>query len=395
MNHRSRFGALLFAGLSVSGCKKPAPAAPAVAPVTVKVDKARLHTAYSAGVLGYVNGNGEMVIPQKFSFGGAFADGLAPVLMPDNYDGHGYIDTTGKLVVPLQFVKAESFEGGVARVARDFDHPDLKRLGVELAEGTLLPAELTTFWGLIDKTGKPLTAFEYTSIEPFSEGVALAKFDFGSVSRRAFLDTSGHVVQALAAVLKSSEDWQPFGDGVACTRHAADAAGNVTTCYDHTGKAVVQSAYNVYAPFSEGLARAAPQKFDGKYGFIDKTGKLAIPAHFVFEDSFTQGLAGACFEQGPNKCGYIDRSGKMTIQPAKFARPYPFHEGFASVCRQLENSNWVRFYIDQAGHVLGPEEFDSSFSCGGADAPVEGGIVITRDGVREVTGKYVWKPAAP
>ncbi|MBP5136992.1 MAG: WG repeat-containing protein, partial [Paludibacteraceae bacterium] len=85
---------------------------------------------------GYVDLNGNVVIPCQFVYGGWFSEGLAAVAISADYSiKYGFIDKTGKIVIPCQWENAYSFEKGVAKVQ------------VKLDDGTRV-------WKKIDKTGK-------------------------------------------------------------------------------------------------------------------------------------------------------------------------------------------------------------------------------------------------
>ncbi len=61
---------------------------------------------------GFVNKEGEEVIPPTWSYARYFSSGLAPV--EDDNKKWGYIDQNGKVVIPCQWEDAESFDGDFA-----------------------------------------------------------------------------------------------------------------------------------------------------------------------------------------------------------------------------------------------------------------------------------------
>ena len=62
---------------------------------------------------GYINLQGNLVIPAQFEGAHDFSEGMAAV----SFSGKlGYIDRTGKLVVPVKFDEAQKFKDGRARV---------------------------------------------------------------------------------------------------------------------------------------------------------------------------------------------------------------------------------------------------------------------------------------
>ena len=72
-----------------------------------------------AGLAGYVDVSGALVIEPHFNVGSEFSEGLAAVGVGENDDvmEYGYIDKTGAWVIQPQFWVAEPFSEGLARVA--------------------------------------------------------------------------------------------------------------------------------------------------------------------------------------------------------------------------------------------------------------------------------------
>ncbi len=131
---------------------------------------------------GFKKINGDIAIPAKFTFAYAFSDGFAAVNMGgevrliDEYTDEyvvvggkwGYINKQGELVIPLQFDGADFFENGFAIV------------------------EKNTKKTFIDKTGKAITEFKYDFVNPFCEG--LAAVGGGRPLEFTFIDKTGKTV---------------------------------------------------------------------------------------------------------------------------------------------------------------------------------------------------------
>ena len=81
--------------------------------------------------------------------------------------GYGYKDENEKIVIPAQFLMAKPFHEGFAAVAEAWDK-----------------------WGFIDATGAKICRCKYSSVEPFSEGLAAVKFN----DYWGFIDYSGELV---------------------------------------------------------------------------------------------------------------------------------------------------------------------------------------------------------
>lgn len=94
---------------------------------------------------GFINTRGEVVIPplDGITVWGAFHEGLCVV----EVDGkRGYINKTGAMAIAPQFKVAYDFNYGVALVSSDTDGDD--------------------HWGFIDRTGKVIVPLRYHRAEP-------------------------------------------------------------------------------------------------------------------------------------------------------------------------------------------------------------------------------------
>ena len=118
------------------------------------------------GKVGYVNIEGEVVVPIKYDLIGGFREGLAQVGLKGKY---GFVDTTGKEVVPLKYDSAGPFSEGLAEVS------------------------LNGKGGFVDTAGKEVVPLKYGSTGPFSEGLAAV----GLKSKYGFIDTTGNEVVPL------------------------------------------------------------------------------------------------------------------------------------------------------------------------------------------------------
>lgn len=99
------------------------------------------------GKSGYIDKNGDYVIPPSFPSAGPFANGLAPVL-DEATNKWGFIDKKGKFVIAPQFSKAREFSNGLAPVWKDFK------------------------WGYLSPDGSYAVPLQYRSADVFSDGYA-------------------------------------------------------------------------------------------------------------------------------------------------------------------------------------------------------------------------------
>jgi hypothetical protein len=78
-----------------------------------KDDTDKLQRFIYEGRIGFLDKNGEVVIPAKYNFAESFHEGLASVKLNGKY---GFIDKTGKEIIPPKYDDAGSFNEGLASV---------------------------------------------------------------------------------------------------------------------------------------------------------------------------------------------------------------------------------------------------------------------------------------
>lgn len=118
---------------------------------------------------GYINNQGEMVIPPMFKYARAFTEGLG--LVQTQTGTWGFIDRTGKIVTSLSI----SENTQVAEVAI---------LSI-LSEG-LAGVKIGAKWGFVDRQGNQIIPPQFDNIYPFSEGLAgvVVKGKYGFINRQ-------------------------------------------------------------------------------------------------------------------------------------------------------------------------------------------------------------------
>lgn len=97
---------------------------------------------------GYIDTNGDEVIPLKYDGTHDFNEGLAAVSLNNKW---GFIDKSGKTVVPFKYSYATMFKEGRAAVKKNGK------------------------WGFVNKKGKVVVPIKYSSVEEFSDGFAKVK----------------------------------------------------------------------------------------------------------------------------------------------------------------------------------------------------------------------------
>ena len=73
---------------------------------------------------GYIDSQGQLVIPCDFYLGQHFSEGLAVIKENDKSKGYGYIDKSGTITIKPVFTSAENFKNGLASVTigKEYNH---------------------------------------------------------------------------------------------------------------------------------------------------------------------------------------------------------------------------------------------------------------------------------
>jgi hypothetical protein len=334
----------------------------------VTTETSQLYPVVVDGKLGYINGQGEMIIPPQFEDWpfSQFSEGLAPVSVGVG-EKFGYIDMTGAMVIQPRFDGAVPFSDGLAAVVGD-----------------------NGLWGFIDKTGAVVVPIQYDQCPgPFSEGLCTVMVDErlkGGKLQNEYIDKTGTVV------IGPFEWSTSFSEGLAAVGFGEDDAVK-WGFIDRTGAVVIQPQFDQVRDFSEGLAAVGfPADNDSaKWGFIDRTGALVIEPRFDGVDPFSEGLAPVVFgENEAARWGYIDKTGTVVIQP-QFEWAAEFSEGLAAV----GTNSGLFGYIDKTGTFVIPMEREAwaiyPFSGGLARFDPKTGDGSVSPSYLDKTGKVIWQ----
>jgi hypothetical protein len=166
---------------------------------------------------GYINTQGQVVIPPRFSRARPFQGGLAAARSGEHW---GFIDRTGRWVIEPQFERCEDFSEGLAVVAKQgkwgFINP-LGHLAVpciyedaqSFSEG-LAAVRVDRLWGFIDQRGRMRIPPQFTFAEDFTGG--LAKVYYQASVFHYYIDREGTCIWAqVSAYRGESPSWPPPG----------------------------------------------------------------------------------------------------------------------------------------------------------------------------------------
>jgi len=291
------------------------------------------HEGGKDGKWGYINRNGEVVVPPRFTYAKDFSDGLARFVdgtsrgfldtqgkvafmlegeLKDVYwvwrfseglaefskkDKCGFIDRKGKIMVPAEYDKSDSFSDGLAGVnigAKPDNTPPRPTLKVGGK------------WGFIDKTGALAIPIQFEYVDRFSDGLALVRIG----DKFVYIDKTGKTKITLEYEQDDPMRWigsaAPFSEGLARINimgHKDQFNGFI----DQSGSFVIQPQFEWAGNFAEGLAPVGVNK---RWGYMDKRGRIVIPPQFDDARAFAEGLAAV--QKGKHWC-FIDKTGKTLI----------------------------------------------------------------------------------
>ena len=252
---------------------------------------------------GFMNENGEEVIPCIYSNVLNFSEGLAAVRIDNKVNGKwGFIDKDGTEITSFKYDAVESFSEGLAKV----------RIG-NTEDGK---------WGFIDKDGTEIVPCKYYSAESFSEGLALVKND----SKWGFIDKSGRIVISLKFDAARS-----FSDGYAQVGEAADTGVRGWNfkwgLIDRRGNLIVPYKYGYIGAFNGDLAVVRISRNESSvaennrtytrvvdlWGVINKSGKEIISLDTYYNISIREGLIEVKTDRNAN-IQHFDKSGNKVTR---------------------------------------------------------------------------------
>ena len=242
-----------------------------------------LMPAKKHGSWGFINKQGEWIIPNKYEEAYYFSEGLSAVKYYGNW---GYIDRTGEWTIQPEFRDAKPFKEGLACVMK------------------------YNKWGYINKKGDWHFEPKLSVVSSFSDGKAIIRNNEGYV----FINRDGD------RILKHSfERALPFAEGLAFVIY-----NGYKGYIERNGNWLIKHDYEEAYSFSEGLALV---KNGSKYGFINQKGELVINTEFDDANYFKEGLAAV---RKNDSWGYINQKGEFVIE-TRFDAAFPFSNNYAVV----------------------------------------------------------------
>lgn len=239
-------------------------------------NKKNLYLAWTSNneKIGFINLDGEAIIPIEFDNARSFSEGVVAVnkgATEKNYrttgGKWGFMDKEGKQIIDLKYENATIFKDGLA------------------------PVKLNGKYGFINKKGKVIIDFQYDDAHPFYEELAAIKIG----KKWGFINKKGKI-----QIAPQFGRVQDFDHGFSVVFHIVNEYLNLEDEFEYVeeegvfglidpkGVLVLDTIYDYINPFKNDFARIA---LNGKEGFIDLTGKIVIPIQFDNTGDFSEGLA--------------------------------------------------------------------------------------------------------
>lgn len=259
---------------------------------------------FADGYWGFVDLDGELVVPMQFYAIKSFKEGLAAV-RNENY--WGYIDISGEYFIRAQYDQVEDFASGTAIVTRNekvglIDKKGRYLLALEYDAIARAPGQnrfkICQGWsyGIISLESGQILPIEFSNITFQPDGSIIAWRD-GKVG---LFDKNGKSV--LPPVYLQIED---IGES-----YLSFSNKDSQTLYNYRLKEIIPTSYKSINKFHNELAPFETQ--DGKWGFLDPQLKEVIPASYSWVSGFSWYQA---VVEDKNGIKIIDNSGQTAKKP--------------------------------------------------------------------------------
>ena len=282
------------------------------------------------GEWGFVDKEGNEIIPKVYQMVDDFSEGLVAVCQKDKW---GYIDKERNEIIQCIYDKVGSFSRGLAMVRKNGEYHVINKYGNEVISKTYTLAFLVSYcaisegliavrdvkshrYGFLDDKGKEVIPCVYLDIDRFSEGLAAVKIKEESKQTKktengletlfnserelyGFINKKG--IEVIPCIYDKA---YRFSEGLAIVLKNGKYG-----FIDKKGVEVIPCIYDSVYDFSEGVAKVEKE---GKYGFINKRGYQIIPCIYE-KDSIADSFVDKFAWVKNGKYGFIDKEGKEII----------------------------------------------------------------------------------
>ena len=219
------------------------------------------------GKYGFINKDGEEIIPCKYEDADAFSDGLAKV---KSAEGWGFVNENGEEIISCKYEEAHYFWLGLTKVKSAEGWGTINKDGeeiipckyeeVESVRKGMAKVKSKEGWGLANENGEEIIPCKYEDVDVFFDGLALVQSNEGW--GWGFVNENGEEIIPCKYI-----DADDFFDGLARV-HSKEGWGFV----NKDGEEIISCKYEDADYFWFG-AETAEVKLNGEWITIDKTGK--------------------------------------------------------------------------------------------------------------------------
>ena len=258
----------------------------------------------SAGEYGFIDKQGNLVIPRKFNSASQFINGIARV---SNGLKYGYINKKGQTVIPIIYESLGHFYEGLAS-ARLNDKwgyinekneviiPFIYESAFDLKDG-LAVVMLNGKYGILNKEGKTVAPCKYDKIEGFSEGFVAVQQN----GNWGFVSKNGKEITCKYQMIGD------FSNGLAQVKQWYGGWGYINS----EGQEIIPCKYSYCEPFSEGLAAVG---LGDNCGYINKNGDVVLHTWIIYEyDEMRDFVYDTAVVRKGDKWGMINKENKFII----------------------------------------------------------------------------------
>lgn len=268
---------------------------------------------------GIMNENGELVTECKYS--GTFEFDGEVTCVSDENDRFGLVNKQGKEILKCKNDRVWQ-ENGFVIYRKDDLSGLLNNKGekilprkykyIKCFENGMLCVRGKKDCALFSSVGEQLTDFKYSSIDEFSEGVAVATIiDVSTNSTTYFLlNQSGKEIAVLPQNKYSFVS--SFRNGIA---YVLDRETQKVGIINKKGKEIIKCQYdratNEDLYFGKTIDKLTMVKKDDKWGMVGKNGKVIIECQYDEYDKYKNGLTAV---RKGSKYGFIDQNGSLVSE---------------------------------------------------------------------------------
>lgn len=304
------------------------------------------------GRIGWMDGDGNVVIRPQYRYAGEFSEGLAAVSRASEERANEFIDIEGEGVFSVrEYGYCWGFQSGRAQVRRrgeDYSYGFLNRRGELVIETQfdeaywfsegLAAVRRDGLWGFVDHEGRLAIGRRFARVGPFREGLAQAKLTESGLY--GFIGRDGAF--AIAPQFPAAGGFGEQRANVWFQAYNTPPTGLI----DPAGEVVYRGAYRALQRPIEGrvVCDAADSKRGAgpRAGYLDRDGREVTRLAFESCMACSEGLARVRLP-GEWKSFYVDKDGQVVLGPYWSAED--FRDGLAEV----RTGTW-RGYINTEGN---------------------------------------------